>query len=91
MNWFKKSNPKTGEVEQAQEKVKIDFTAKNRRKDVVNKVIKVHLELEMEYPEKMDIVQAIRDTKTSFELPLGIELLDAHLAHVELLGEPDEL
>ena len=33
----------------------------------------------------MDIVQAIRETKTSFDLPMGIEMMDAHLSHVEVL------
>ena len=54
----------------SQEKTKLDFTAKNRRRDLVNRTIKVHLELQMEYPEKMDIIQGIRDTKTSFDLPI---------------------
>lgn len=77
-NWFSK-----------QEKTKLDFTAKNRRRDLINRTLKVHLELEMEYPERVDIVQAIRDTKTSFDLPPGIEMKDAHLAFVEILGDPD--
>ena len=70
-----------------QEKTKLDFTAKNRRRDLINGTVKVHLELQMEYPEKMDIVQAIRDTKTSFDLPMGIELKDAHLARIEIMGD----
>jgi len=72
-----------------QEKTKLDFTAKNRRRDLVERTVKVHLELQMEYPGKMDIIQAIRDTKTSFDLPLGIELKDAHLAHIEIMGKAD--
>jgi len=70
-----------------QEKTKLDFVAKNRRRDLLNRTIKVHLELQLEYPGKMDIVQAIRDTKTSFDLPPGIEMTDAHLVHVEILGD----
>ena len=73
-----------------QEKTKLDFTAKSRRRDLVKRTIRVHLELEMEYPNKIDIIQAIRDTKTSFDLPMGIEMQDAHLAHIEILGDPDE-
>jgi len=73
-----------------QEKTKMDFTAKNRRRDLIKRTLKVHLELEMEYPIKMDIIQAIRDTKTTFDLPMGIEMKDAHLAHIEILGDPDE-
>ena len=76
--------------EKKQEKTPLDFTAKNRRKDLINRTLRVHLELEMEYPQNMDIVQAIRDTKTSFDLPPGIEMKDAHLAHIEVLGDKDE-
>ena len=72
-----------------QEKTKLEFSAKNRRRDVITRTIKVHLELQMEYPESMDIVKSIRETRTSFDLPLGIELRDAHLAHVEILGDPN--
>tara|TARA_R100000951_G_C2595073_1_gene166320 strand:+ start:629 stop:883 length:255 start_codon:yes stop_codon:yes gene_type:complete len=73
----------------SQEKVKMNFTAKNRRRDIVNRTIKVHLELEMEYPAKVDIIQGLRDTKTSFDLPMGIEMKDAHMAHIEILGDPN--
>jgi len=66
-------------------KIPLDFTAKNRRRDLITQTISVHLELQMEFPEKMDIAQAIKDTKTSFDLPMGIELKDAHLAHIEIL------
>jgi len=76
--------------EKKQEKTKMDFTAKNRRRDLIKRTIKVHLELEMEYPTKIDIIQAIRDTKTTFDLPMGIEMKDAHLAQIEILGDPDE-
>jgi hypothetical protein len=72
-----------------EEKTKLEFTAKNRRKDTVNRTIKLHLELDMQYSDRIDIVQAIRQTKTNFELPPGIDLLDAHLAHVEILGDPN--
>ena len=73
----------------SQEKVKMNFTAKNRRRDLINRTIKVHLELEMEYPAKVDIIQGLRDTKTSFDLPMGIEMKDAHMAHIEILGDPN--
>tara|TARA_R110001583_G_scaffold73623_8_gene204835 strand:+ start:12895 stop:13167 length:273 start_codon:yes stop_codon:yes gene_type:complete len=84
-NWLWGEKDK-GNLEQTIEgKVPLDFTAKNRRRDLVTQTISIHLELEMEYPEKMDIGQAIRDTKTTFDLPMGIELKDAHLAHIEIL------
>jgi len=74
----------------SEEKVKMDFTAKNRRRDLINRTVKIHLELQMEYPQKLDIIQGIRDTKTSFDLPMGIDLKDAHISHIEVLGEPDD-
>ena len=79
MKWFNKD----------EEKTKLEFTAKNRRRDSIKRTLRVHLELEMEYSDKLDIIQAIRQTKTNFELPPGIDLLDAHLAHVEVLGDSD--
>ena len=82
--WGEKKQDGPGEN---QEKTKLDFTAKNRRRDLVTKVVRVSLELEMEYPAKMDIAEAIRDTKTTFDLPMGIELKDAHLSRVEILNE----
>ena len=74
----------------SEDRVKMDFTAKNRRRDLITRTVKVHLELEMEYPQKLDIIQGIRETKTSFELPLGIALKEAHIAHIEILGDPDD-
>ena len=83
MNWI------WGE-KKTQEKTKLDYTAKNRRRDLISRTIKVHLELQLEYPDSLDIIQGIRNTKTAFDLPPGIEMLDAHLAHVEILGEPSD-
>ena len=80
MKWFNKD----------EERTKLEFTAKNRRRDSIKRTLRVHLELEMEYSDKLDIIQAIRQTKTNFELPPGIDLLDAHLAHVEVLGDSDD-
>ena len=73
-----------------EERDKFRHLLKNRRRDLINRTIRVHIELEMEYPTKIVIIQAIRDTKTTFDLPMGIEMKDAHLAHIEILGDPDE-
>ena len=73
-----------------EQKTQMDFVAKNRRRDLIKRTLVVHLELEMEYPSAEDIIQAIRDTRTTFDLPMGVELKDAHIAHIEVLGEPSE-
>jgi len=73
-----------------QERTELDFTAKNRRRDLIERTVKVHLELQMEYPGKMNIVEAIRDIKTTFDLPVGIEVKTAHLAHIEIMENPND-
>ena len=84
-NWLWGEKDKSNLEHTLKGKVPLDFVAKNRRRDLVTQTISIHLELEMEYPKNMDIGQAIRDTKTTFDLPMGIELKDAHLSHIEIL------
>ena len=81
MNWIWK--------DKAQKKTKLDFTAKTREPVLEKRVIRISLEVDMVYPFALDIGQAIRETKTSFELPEHVRMLDARLSHVEILGEPD--
>jgi hypothetical protein len=81
MGWIWNSHKKP------QAKSKLNFDAKNRRKNQISGKLRVTLELDMDYPGSSDIAQAIRDTKLSFELPTGIEIRDAHLARVEILNE----
>ena len=71
-----------------QEKTPINYTAKTRRRDQISRTIKLHIELDMEYSNSMNIIKTIRDAKVNFDLPPGVEIKDAHLAHVEVLGEP---
>ena len=73
----------------SQENTKMEFTASNRRKDTLHRTVKIHLELEVEYPEKSDIVQGLRATKVTFDLPVGVKVKDTHLTHIELLGYSD--
>ena len=70
-----------------QEKTKMNFSAKTRRRDEVRRTIKVHLELDMQYGNNMNIVEVIRSSKVNFDLPPGVNIEDAHLAHIEVLGE----
>tara|TARA_R110000737_G_C14302428_1_gene436259 strand:- start:208 stop:462 length:255 start_codon:yes stop_codon:yes gene_type:complete len=71
------------------ENVKMDFAATTRRKETIDRTVKLHLELEVEYPERADIVQSLRATKISFDLPVGLKIKDTHLTHIELLGYSD--
>ena len=81
MSWIWKDKP--------QKKTKLNFTAETRQPQLEKRVIKLHLEVDMEYPYATDIVKTIRETKTSFVLPEHVQMLDARLSHVEILGEPD--
>ena len=81
MGWIWNSHKKP------QVKSKLNFDAKNRRENQNKGKIRVTLELDMDYPMSCDIGQAIRDTKVTFALPVGIEINDAHLARVEILSE----
>ena len=76
--WGKKKN---------QERTKMDFSSKTRNRDQVNRTIKLHIELDMEYGSMMNIVEIIRKAKVNFDLPPGVNIKDAHLAHVEILGD----
>ena len=75
--------------EKPKEDVKMEFTATTRRKETIDRTVRLHLELEVEYPERADIVQSLRDTKISFDLPVGLKIKDTHLTHIELLGYSD--
>jgi|DEB0MinimDraft_12_1074336.scaffolds.fasta_scaffold06228_5 hypothetical protein len=71
------------------ENVKMDFRTTPLRKDIVGRNIKLHLALEVEYPQNSDIVQAIRDTIVTFALPEGLVVKNTNLTHIELLNYTD--
>jgi hypothetical protein len=81
MNWIwgeKKEDP-----------TKVEFSAKNRAEDIINRKVRIHLELDMEYPYTFDIVQTIKEINANFSLPVGVDIKDVHLTHIELLGGTD--
>jgi hypothetical protein len=43
----------------------------------------------MEYPYTFDIVQTIKEINANFSLPVGVDIKDVHLTHIELLGGTD--
>ena len=67
-----------------QEKIPMKFTAKTKRAITEKKTLVVKLELQMDVPEGLDLVKALRDASVNVEFPKGIDLQDVHLAHVEV-------
>ena len=74
--------------DKGQGKTQLKFSTKNKPGNLVHNKIKVTLELDMEYPEDADIVEVIRNIQTSFDLPMGVEMHDALLSHIEIQGAP---
>ena len=81
MSWLWKDKP--------QEKTSIEITTNHNRGNMMRKNIKVHLDINMEFPIDMDPIQAIRSVKANFDLPKNIDILTADISHVEILGDSD--
>ena len=71
------------------EPTKVEFTAKSRAEDIINRKVRIHLDLDMTYPYTFDIVQTMKEINASFSLPVGVDISEVHLTHIELLGGSD--
>ena len=71
------------------ESTKVEFSAKNRAEDIINRTVRISLVLEMEYPYTFDIVQTIKEIKADFSMPVGIDITSVNLTDIELLGGTD--
>ena len=71
--------------EKKEEPTKVDFIAKSRAEDIINRRVRIHLDLDMTYPYTFDIVQTIKDINVSFNMPIGIDISQVLLTHIELL------
>ena len=75
--------------EKKQEPTKVEFTAKSRAEDIINRKVRIHLDLDMTYPYTFDIVETIKEINASFSMPVGVDITEVHLTHIELLGGSD--
>ena len=57
--------------------------------DIINRKVRIHLELDMEYPYTFDIVQTIKEITADFSMPFGVDIKDVHLTSIQLLGWSD--
>ena len=71
--------------EKKEEPTKVDFIAKSRAEDIINRRVRIHLDLDMTYPYTFDIVQTMKDINVSFNMPIGIDITQVLLTHIELL------
>jgi|ETNvirenome_6_85_1030632.scaffolds.fasta_scaffold177821_2 hypothetical protein len=70
--------------EKKQEKTALDFTTERDPTSVIRTKVKVHYELDIEYPAKENIAQVLRDIKHEMKLPAGVTVHDGDIIHVEV-------
>ena len=75
--------------EKKEEPTKVEFSAKNRAEDIINRKVRIHLDLDMEYPYTFDIVQTIKEITADFSMPVGVDIKSVNLTSIELLGGSD--
>jgi|19_taG_2_1085344.scaffolds.fasta_scaffold331753_1 hypothetical protein len=75
--------------EKKEEPTKVEFTAKSRAEDIINRTVRIHLDLELNYPYTFDIVQTIKEINADFSLPVGVDIKSVNLTSIELLGGSD--
>jgi len=68
-------------------KTPLKFNVKNSGNGNIQSVVKVHIEFTMEHPQGIDLTEVIRTTEATFDLPAGVEIQNADITHIELLGE----
>tara|TARA_R100001377_G_C3153599_1_gene97189 strand:- start:93 stop:332 length:240 start_codon:yes stop_codon:yes gene_type:complete len=70
--------------EKKQEKSALNFASETDERSVIRTKIKVHYELDIEYPAKENIGQVLRDIKYEMKLPSGVTIHDGSILHVEV-------
>jgi hypothetical protein len=66
------------------EKSSLNFAAETDENSVIRTKVKVHYELDMEYPAKENIAQVLRDVQYDMKLPAGVTLHDGDILHIEV-------
>jgi hypothetical protein len=75
-----------GEKKKEPKKTKLEFTTNSAERHLIKRTVKVQVEFQVEYPMSVDIVQAFREIHATFETPMGVEIKDAHMDRIEILG-----
>ena len=76
-----------GEKKQGQEVTPLDYNTERDTTAIIRTTVKVHHTLDIEYPAKDNIAQVLRDVEVDMKLPPGVEIHDADITHVEVLGD----
>jgi len=72
-----------------QEDIPMEYDSNTREENIIHRTLKVHLEIQMEYPSNKDVIKILRDLNPSFSLPPGTAINDMKMSHVEILGDPN--
>jgi hypothetical protein len=63
----------------------ISFTARQREGDECKQKVRMALELEVDYPQSIDIVDSLINTHITFDVPMGVNIADVKLTNLDLL------
>ena len=72
-----------GEKEQAPQKM--SFEGRQRAKDEIKQKVRLTLELDVAFPNHLDIVTSLINSHLTFDVPLGVNVMDVTLTHLDLL------
>tara|TARA_R110000751_G_scaffold17434_1_gene54037 strand:- start:162 stop:410 length:249 start_codon:yes stop_codon:yes gene_type:complete len=76
-----------GEKKHKQERTSMNYNTERDTTAIIRTTVKVHHTLDIEYPAKDNIAQVLRDVEVDMKLPPGVEIHDADITHVEVLGD----
>jgi hypothetical protein len=64
----------------------LKFEAKPKEVTYTNKRIKLHMELNLNVPESVEVIEVMKDSKMNFELPFQSQLKNVSISHIEILS-----
>ena len=72
--------------EKKQGKTPMNYSTEKDQTSIIRTKVKVHYELDMEYPSTENVAQILRDIKYEMKLPPGVEVYDGDILHVEVFS-----
>lgn len=67
-------------------KHELKFQSKPKEINYINKRVKIHMELNIDIPDYVDVVEVMKESKMSFELPFQSNLKGVSISHIEVLN-----
>lgn len=66
--------------------IKLKVDKETKLEDIVRSNIRIHLDLKMDHPFTVDLVEAVKSIDPTFRMPVGIDVNEVTLTHIEFLG-----